>query len=91
MEPIALFIFLSVNTVLLDIEGTYIDVGVALHSEQYDDPEFIAPNPIGLAEIGYTRGRWNFAVSHDSSFTNHEYGYGYNKFSVKYRLWQGRS
>lgn len=68
----------------LFLTGCSIYGGISIHPEGADNPEFYAPNPIGIigGEIECPFDTVCF-IEHRSSITNREEGYGLNELGVK--------
>lgn len=58
-------------------------VGISLHSEGADAPEFYAPNPIGIIGLEKKIGRFSLFCEHRSSIPYLEEGYGLNECGAK--------
>lgn len=62
-------------------------IGISVHSNALDRPEYYAENPIGLfgAEMNITPSYILF-VEHQSSIPYLEEGYGLNHIGIKYKF-----
>jgi len=58
-------------------------VGVSVHPERLDKPEFYAPNPIGLVGAECRRDDLSAYLEHRSSIPYLERGYGLNEVGGK--------
>lgn len=86
LMAIILFI-LSLSVVAIDAPNTYIDIGMSVHSNRIDGPEFLSDNPLGTIEIGIQKKRIKVYYEHTSSILYREDGYGMNQIGIKYRIW----
>lgn len=72
---------------LMLIQGCSVSMGIGLHAEKNDKPEFNGDNPMGIIEgtMPLTEKIEGFCF-HVSSFPNHEIGDGLNMCGVKLRI-----
>ena len=70
-------------------EGWYIELGLSVHSEKLDYPEFQGSNPLVNIGIGYSisieDGYIDIYGRHTSSTTDYEKGYGLNQIGIQVR------
>lgn len=99
MDILIFMLSLSAATVVTDIDGTYIDVGVALSSQDtyrtvkttLGAPAFITDNPLATYEVGYQKGRHKLFFVHETSVRHQDFVNGENKIGYAYRVWRGGS
>lgn len=58
-------------------------IGLAVHPESIDAPEYYAPNPIGIVGYECTKGEYTVYIEHKSSIPYYEQGGGLNTLAVK--------
>lgn len=68
------------------LSGCQAYLGVSVHPEHLDKPEFYAPNPIGIVGAEYRSGSWVGFCEHRSSIPYWEKGLGLNECGVKLYL-----
>jgi hypothetical protein len=63
-----------------------VEVGVAVHQNSWDRPEFVIQNPIGTYEAGIKKGKITYYYQHISSIPVYEEGYGLNMIGIKIKI-----
>lgn len=86
---------LSAQVIGCESAGFSVHAGIGAHAKGLSAPDYVTPNPIGLIEARYTRGRYEWSLSHRSSLQGFpavfdspdEGGYGVNMVEFRVRLW----
>lgn len=69
------------------LPGCAVHVGVAVHPEQISEPEYYAPNPLGVVrgERDFSK-RWRGYCEHLSAIPYTEAGGGLNSCGITYKI-----
>ena len=71
---------------ILLLTGCQAHVGIAVHNEKTDAPEFNGSNPLGIVRLTKQINGIELFYEHVSSIPDYENGYGLNMFGAMYEI-----
>jgi len=72
--------------ILLFLTGCQMHAGLALHSNEYDNPTYNGNNPLGVIRLSHEINNTEIFYEHVSSIPDNEEGYGLNMTGILIKI-----